>query len=91
VRVPPLYGRMTMRPLIVASFASLALAACGGSDENANMPTTEESQGLNEAAEMLDTSPDSLVAVDEGTLGNGEAAADANEANEEPRNEVNAD
>jgi predicted small secreted protein len=57
-------------------FAALAagaamLAACGG-DEGAGTPTAEENAQLNEAAEMLDTSPDSLVASDNAELGNGE-------------------
>ena len=34
--------------------------------------TREEAEQLNEAAEMLDASPDSLVAPDETGLGNGE-------------------
>ena len=35
------------------------VAACGGG-ENENLPTAEESQGLNEAAAMLDAAPDDL-------------------------------
>ncbi|WP_106638712.1 hypothetical protein [Allosphingosinicella vermicomposti] len=77
-----------MRRAAMTLAALVLLTACGrGEDEN--MPTAEESQGLNEAAEMLDTSPDSLVATDDAELGNGEIAADANEldANEALTNE----
>ena len=56
--------------------AVLALAACGGKEENPGGVTQEESEQLNNAAEMLDASPDSLVAGDETGLGNGEAEAD---------------
>ncbi len=58
--------------LIVVA-AVLALGACGGNSEGEGGVTAEESQQLNEAAEMLDASPDSLVAGDETGLGNGEA------------------
>lgn len=44
--------------------AVLALGACGG-EEGEGGVTAEESRQLNETAEMLDTSPDSLVAEDE--------------------------
>lgn len=54
--------------------AVLALAACGGNNDNPGGVTQEESEQLNNAAEMLDASPDSLVAGDETGLGNGEAA-----------------
>jgi ABC-type glycerol-3-phosphate transport system substrate-binding protein len=60
--------------------AVLALAACGGGEENgAGGVTKEESEQLNEAAEMLDASPDSLVISNEAELGNGDAGADAAE------------
>ena len=49
------------------------LAACGGGDTGG--VTAEESRQLNEAAEMLDAAPDTVVAADEAGLGNGEAAA----------------
>ncbi len=55
--------------------AVLAVGACGGNDEGAGGVTPEESRQLNEAAEMLDASPDSLVAPDETGLGNGDAGA----------------
>lgn len=61
---------------LFAGMAALALlAACGGNDENAL--TADENRQLNEAAEMLDASPDSLGAPDDdAVLGNGEAPAD---------------
>ena len=52
--------------------ALLALGACGGPEEGSGGVTREEAEQLNEAAEMLDASPDSLVAPDETGLGNGE-------------------
>ena len=55
--------------------AVLAVGACGGNDQNEGAVTAEESKQLNEAAEMLDASPDSLVAGDETGLGNGEAGS----------------
>lgn len=63
--------------------AMAALAGCGGGDEAGGV-SREEAQQLNEAAEMLDASPDSLVASDEAMLGNGDTAvaseATANDA-----------
>jgi hypothetical protein len=50
--------------------AALALTGCGGGDSNA--PTAEENAQLDNAAEMLDTSADSLT-VENPTLGNGDA------------------
>ncbi len=58
---------------LVVVAAVLALGACGGGDQKEGGVTAEESKQLNEAAEMLDASPDSLVAGDETGLGNGEA------------------
>ena len=52
--------------------AVLALGACGGGAQKEGGVTAEESKQLNEAAEMLDASPDSLVAGDETGLGDGE-------------------
>jgi hypothetical protein len=64
--------------LVVA--ALLALGACGGGeDQGAGGVTKEEAKQLNEAAEMLDASPDSLVISNEAELGNGDAGADAAE------------
>ena len=59
------------RILIIASLAT-ALAACSGGDDANNALSAEEAAGLNNAADMLDTSPDSLVANIEAPLGNGE-------------------
>lgn len=42
------------------TLAALAfLTACGGAEDE-SLPTAEESQGLNEAAAMLDEAPDAL-------------------------------
>ena len=59
---------------LVVVAAVLALGACGGGGEQKEGGVTaEEAKQLNEAAEMLDASPDSLAASDETGLGNGEA------------------
>jgi hypothetical protein len=66
---------------LVVAAALLALGACGGDEPREGGVTAEESKQLNEAAEMLDASPDGLVAGDETGLGNGEAgSAEAAEA-----------
>ena len=76
-----------MRPLlkIAVCAAALAVAACG-EDRGADGLTSEEREKLNAAAERLDNeadvvdaSPDSLVASDESTAAEtGEAAAAGN-------------
>ena len=63
------------RILIIAAFGEVSLAACGSRDESNGAVTPEEAAALNNAAEMLDASPDSLVAPNEAMLGNGEEAA----------------
>jgi hypothetical protein len=72
-----------MRKVIaVASLAAglLMLAGCGDK-KGAGGLTEDDNRELNNAAEMLDASPDSLVANDEATLGNGdEETIDVNEA-----------
>ena len=63
-----------MRKLIAATaFAAglTMLAGCGDKD-NANTPSEEENRQLDNAAEMLDASPDSMVANEDAPLGNGE-------------------
>ena len=50
--------------------ASTALTGCNGADDGG--VTAEESRELNIAAEMLDASPDSLVASEDTMLGNGD-------------------
>jgi hypothetical protein len=68
--------RVMQKFLTIAALAALAtLGACGSKDESNGSVTPEESAGLNNAAEMLDASPDSLVAPEETPLGNGEAPA----------------
>ena len=67
------------RGFTLATLAAVAaVAACNG-DKSENAVTPEESAGLNNAADMLDASPDSLVANDEVPLGNGEEAVPADE------------
>ena len=51
--------------------AAAMLAACGDREGGGGL-TAEENRELNNAAEMLDTSPDSLVASDDAALGNGD-------------------
>jgi hypothetical protein len=48
------------------------VAACGREDDGS--PTAAENESLNNISEVLDASPDSLVAEDS-ALGNGEAGA----------------
>ncbi len=55
--------------------AALVLGACGGPDENAGGLSGEENRKLDNIAETLDASPDSLSATDETGLGNGEQSA----------------
>lgn len=72
-----------MRKAILAAglAAAMALAGCGDKASDGS-PTAEENRQLNEAAEMLDTSPDDLVPAEEAELGNGDEDVDvaANEA-----------
>jgi hypothetical protein len=49
------------------------VAACGHDDDGS--PTAAENQQLNNISEVLDASPDSMVAEDP-ALGNGEAGAE---------------
>ena len=73
-----------MRRLIAAAIlaGSLALVAGCKDKTGAGGLRDEDNVQLDNASEMLDTSPDSLVANDEAPLGNGETpvAAPANEA-----------
>jgi hypothetical protein len=57
---------------LAVAAAVLALAACGGQDGNSGGLSAEENKKLDNIAETLDASPDSLVATDETGLGNGE-------------------
>jgi|GEM_PF-5606272 len=54
--------------------AALTLASCGKKSDP-NVPTAEENAALANTAAM-DTSPDSLVASDNASLGNGEDSDD---------------
>lgn len=66
-----------MRKAILAAglAAAMALAGCGDKASDGS-PTAEENRQLNEAAEMLDTSPDDLVPAEEAELGNGDEDVD---------------
>ena len=59
---------------LVAAAAVFALGACGGGDGNSGDLSAEENRKLDNIAETLDASPDSLVA-EEAPIGNGEEAA----------------
>jgi hypothetical protein len=62
----------------LAAFASLlALAACGRGGDKEGGLTAEENAQLNNAADMLDTTPDNLVPADNASLDNGDGAMDA--------------
>jgi predicted small lipoprotein YifL len=60
---------------MIGTFALLlgaaSLSACGAK-KDPNMPTDEENRQLDNAAEMLDASPDSLAVNEDVALGNGE-------------------
>lgn len=60
--------------LALMSAALIALGGCGEKKDEGGL-TAADNQELNNAAEMLDASPDSLVASDNVALGNGEEAA----------------
>ena len=75
---------------LAVAAAVLALGACGGNEQSSGGVTQEESEQLNNAAEMLDASPDSLVAPDETGLGNGEEADEANADAEDASGAENA-
>lgn len=73
-----------MRRLIAAAMlaGSLTMVAGCGEKTGAGGLRDEDNRQLDNAAEMLDTSPDSLIANDEAALGNGdeEIVADENAA-----------
>jgi hypothetical protein len=64
-------GEMFMKPatkIVIAAVGLAMLGACGGGEGEGGV-TAEESRQLNEAAEMLDASPDSLTAGNDAMLG----------------------
>jgi len=63
-----------MRRMIAAAalVASLTFLAGCNRDDNSTTPTEEENRQLDNAAEMLDASPDSMAANEDAPLGNGE-------------------
>ena len=60
----------TTKSLLLIAAASLALGGCGSKKDEGGL-TAQDNLELNNAAEMLDASPDSLVASNV-ALGNGE-------------------
>lgn len=55
-----------MSRIRIGTLALLLLAGCGGGNESTvGEPSAEEAAQLNNAAEMLDASPDSLTAPDD--------------------------
>lgn len=63
-----------MRKLIAAATIAVGLTMLAGcSDkEGGNTPNEQENAELNNISEMLDASPDSMVANEDAPLGNGE-------------------
>jgi hypothetical protein len=77
-----------MKRWIAAAAAAALLAGCGQSGErNEGGLTASDNEGLNNAADMLDTTPDNLVPVENGTLDNGDSGAmDAVDAEQDASN-----
>jgi hypothetical protein len=73
-----------MRACLTLMAAAALLAGCGN-DERGGV-TAEESEALNNAAEMLDASPDSLVPSEDMPLGNGEEVVVDDGGNENAAN-----
>lgn len=63
---------MKAQAMLVLMIAVAGLMACGEEAQPGGV-TAEESRQLDEAANMLDASPDSLAAPEDAALGNGEA------------------
>ena len=70
--------------------AVLALGACSGGEGNSSGLSAEENQKLDNMAETLDASPDSLVATEDAPIGNGEEAAQTGEVLVSDAPEANA-
>jgi len=63
----------------------LTLGACNRhNDQGVGGVTADEADQLNNAAEMLDTSPDSLTAPEDAPLGNADAEADGSGQSKAP-------
>jgi hypothetical protein len=78
-----------MKKMLAAAAAVLALSACGGGEDKQTGLTAEDNRELNNAAEMLDTSPDSLVVADNEAVGNGvdeDAVGEETSANDSAAN-----
>ena len=74
----------------IGTFALLvalaSLSACGGGKKDPNALTDEDNRQLNNAAEMLDASPDGLAADQNVVLGNGEEGTPQDSIEEAPAN-----
>ncbi|MFN3944272.1 MAG: hypothetical protein ACK4K7_05040 [Allosphingosinicella sp.] len=55
-----------MRTIVAAALGAALLAACGQQNEAGGGLSADENRRLNEHAEVLDTSPDSMTAEDVG-------------------------
>jgi hypothetical protein len=66
-------NRMIGAAALLAALA--ALSACGGAKKDPNALTEEENRQLDNAAEMLDASPDGLAANEDVALGNGDESS----------------
>ena len=73
---------MNKRIAAAAAAALLTLAACGGGEDKSGVPTAEENAQLDNAADMLDTTPDNLVPVENDAAAGEGAAMDTVDANE---------
>jgi hypothetical protein len=62
--------------VLLAASALIALGACQKRQPDVAPMNKEEAQGLEDARNMLDASPDSLAAGNDVELGNGEEAED---------------
>jgi outer membrane murein-binding lipoprotein Lpp len=80
-----------MQKFAFAALAAGALLVSGcGDDADSGEPTAAENKQLDQAAEELDTSADSLTA-DDMTLGNGEESAESGDVLVADRNAVGSE
>jgi len=66
---------MKSTTILAAATAALMLISCGGEtgqDTNNSAVTPAEAMAIDNGADMLDTSADSLVAIEDSGIGNGE-------------------
>ncbi|HWH17404.1 MAG TPA: hypothetical protein VNT77_03575 [Allosphingosinicella sp.] len=67
-----------MKGLLITAAAAALLAACGGNEETTNNSgvTADEAAALNDMDNVMNVEPDSLVAVDDNGMGNGEVSSE---------------